>query len=101
MLEIGASGQNGYIDEDMVAESRQRLEAYGFNTALLEYEVASTTGAEGGNSSSPLPRGVGLRLKVTYPYERLLDIDRLIGAAPPSEAARISGRGMRMSEYVP
>lgn len=101
MLEIGASGQYGYIDEDMVAASRERLGAYGFNAALLEYEVASTSGAEGGNASMPLPRGIGLRLRVTYPYERLLDIDRLIGIAPPSEDARMSGRGMRMSEYVP
>lgn len=101
LLEIGASGTYGYIDGNMVAESRLRLADYGFNPALLEYEVTSTSGAEGGNASAPLPRGVGLRLKLTYPYERLLDIDRLIGIAPPSEDARISGRGMRMSEYVP
>jgi len=101
MLEIGASGLYGYIDEAMVEASRQRLEAYGFNPELLDYEVASTSGAGGDNAFMPLPRGVGLRLKVAYPYERLLDIDRLIGIAPPSEDARISGRGMRMSEYVP
>lgn len=101
MLEIGASGQYGYIDEDMVAESRQRLSEYGFNASLLDYEITSTTGADGRNASTPLLRGVGLRLKVTYPYERLLDIDRLIGITPPSEDARISGRGLRMSEYVP
>ncbi len=101
MLEIGASGNYGYIDESMVADSRQRMGEYGFNPALLEYEVTSTTGGEGRSASEPLPRGAGLRLKLTYPYERLLDIDRLIGLAPPSEDARIAGRGMRMSEYVP
>lgn len=101
MLEVGASGSYGYIDESMVAESRQRLGEYGFNPARLEYEVTSTSGDDGRNASEPLPRGVGLRLKLTYPYERLLDIDRLIGIAPPPENARIAGRGMRMSEYVP
>jgi len=101
LLEVGASGTYGYIDGSMIAESRLRLTDYGFNPALLEYEVTSTSGAEGGNASEPLPRGVGLRLKLTYPYEQLLNIDRLIGIAPPPEDARIAGRGMRMSEYVP
>ncbi|MFC5530848.1 hypothetical protein [Cohnella yongneupensis] len=101
MLEIGASGQYGYIDGDMIAQSRQRLAAYGFNPSLLEYEVSATNGAEGGNAAAPLPRGEGLLLRLAYPYERLLDIDRLIGIDPPSAEARIGGRGIRMSEYVP
>jgi len=101
MLEIGASGRYGYIDGWMVEESRVRLAQYGFAPAQLEYEIHTSSGADGGNSANPLPRGTGLRLRIAYPYENLLDIDRLIGLSPPSEYAGISGRGMKMSEYVP
>ena len=101
LLEVGASGRFGYIDGAMVAESRNRLAQYGFSSELLQYSVSSTTGAEGDNASAPLPRGMGLRLKISYPYENLLNIDRLIGIEPPPENARISGGGMKMSEYVP
>ncbi|MFC4601924.1 hypothetical protein [Cohnella hongkongensis] len=101
MLEIGASGRYGYIDGGMIEESRSRLAQYGFSPSLLEYEIHTTSGADGGNPASPLPRGTGLRLRIAYPYENLLDIDRLIGVAPLSQDARISGRGMKMSEYVP
>lgn len=101
LLEIGASGRYGYIDGGMIEDSRERLAAYGFEPSLLEYEVGSASGANGGDAARPLQRGDGLRLRLAYPYERLFDIDRLIGVAPPSADARISGRGMRMSEYVP
>ncbi|MFD0673909.1 hypothetical protein [Cohnella sp. GCM10027633] len=101
LLEIGASGRHGYIDGAMIESSRERLASYGFDPSLLEYEVGSASGADGGDSGTPLLRGDGLRLRLAYPYERLLDIDRLIGIAPPSADARIAGRGMRMSEYVP
>lgn len=101
MLEIGASGKYGYIDGGMIAESRERLNGYGFTAQSLQYEVASTTGAEADNAASPLPRGIGIRLRISYPYENLLNIDRLIGVAPPSEDAQIAGGGMKMSEYVP
>lgn len=100
MLEIGASGRFGYIDASMVAESRIRLAQYGFTSPLLEYDVSTTTGAEGDNASAPLPRGIGIKLVISYPYENLLDIDRLIGLEPPPDA-RIAGGGMKMSEYVP
>jgi hypothetical protein len=46
-------------------------------------------------------RGTGIRLVIRYPYDRLLDIDRLMGIEPPPESARISAAGMKMSEYVP
>lgn len=101
LLEIGASGRYGYIDGAMIEASRERLAVYGFAPAMLEYEVSSTSGALAGSAAAPLLRGDGLRLRLAYPYERLLDIDRLVGVAPPSADARISGRGMRMSEYVP
>ncbi|WP_239618452.1 hypothetical protein [Cohnella mopanensis] len=101
LLEVGASGRYGYIDGGMVAESRKRLEGYGFQASSLLYEVASTSGVEADNAASPLPRGIGIRLRITYPYENLLNIDRLIGVEPPSDDARIAGGGMKMSEYVP
>lgn len=101
LLEIGASGKYGFIDGVMVADSRNRLAQYGFNPSSLEYEISSTTGEAGDNAQAPLPRGTGIRLVISYPYENLLNIDRLIGVEPPSADARISGRGMKMSEYVP
>lgn len=101
LLEVGASGRYGYIDGTMVAESRSRLAEYGFTSPLLQYNISSTSGAEGDNAAAPLPRGVGLRLMITYPYDNLLNIDRLIGLEPPPDHARIAGSGMKMSEYVP
>jgi hypothetical protein len=101
LLEVGASGRYGYIDGGMVAESRGRLSQFGFSAPLLNYEISSTTGAEGNNAANPLPRGAGIKLLITYPYENLLNIDRLIGLEPPSEDSRIAGGGMKMSEYVP
>jgi hypothetical protein len=101
LLEIGASGNFGYIDGGMVAESRSRLMQYGFSSQLLNYEISTTSGAEGDNAAAPLPRGTGIRLHITYPYDNLLNIDRLIGLEPPSEDSRIAGGGMKMSEYVP
>lgn len=101
LLEIGASGRYGYIDGVMLAASRDRLAAHGFRPADLEYEVASTTGSPADDPYAPLPRGVGLRLTIRYPYDNLLDIDRLIGVQPPEEGARISAGGMKMSEFVP
>jgi hypothetical protein len=101
LLEIGASGRFGYIDGGMLAQSRARLASNGFQVAKLEYEVTSTSGASADDASAPVPRGVGIRLVIRYPYEHLLDIDRLIGIQPPSEEARFSAGGMKMSEYVP
>ncbi len=100
LLEIGASGRYGYIDGGMLAESRSRMAAYGFQPGSLEYEVSSTTGAPADDPSRPLGRGTGLRLVIRYPYDNLLDIDRLIGIQPPSASARLTAAGMKMSEYV-
>ena len=101
LLEIGASGTYGYIDERMVAESRERLSRHGFQPSQLEYVIGSTSGEPADDPAAPLPRGVGLLLEIRYPYERLMDIDRLIGLTPPGPEARISASGMKMSEYVP
>jgi len=101
LLEIGSSGRFGYIDRHMIEESRSRLAAYGFRPGNLEYFVASATGEPADDPSRPLMRGTGLKLTIRYPYDRLLDIDRLMGIRPPPESARITASGMKMSEYVP
>lgn len=101
LLEVGASGRYGYIDEAMINDSKSRLEQRGFHTSLLSYTVLSTSGAEADQASRPLPRGDGIKLTIRYPYEGMMDIDRLIGLAPPSSSEALSASGMKMSEYVP
>ncbi|MBB6638470.1 hypothetical protein [Cohnella thailandensis] len=100
LLEVGASGRYGYIDEALIAESMARLEESGFEPDKLEYEVGSASGAEAGNASMPLARGEGIKLIIRYPYDGLLNIDRLIGIEPDDDAF-LSASGMKMSEYVP
>lgn len=101
MLEIGANGSHGYIDNAAIAASKARLQQVGFNTTLLMYEVVTTSGADGMNPTVPVLRGVGLSLRISYPYERLLEIDRLIGVSPPPAGTRMAAAGMKMSEFVP
>jgi hypothetical protein len=101
LLEIGANGDHGYISAAMTAESIVRLSAFGLRPEALVYEVASTSGAAAMNPAAPLPRGVGLQLTIRYPYERLFEIDRLIGLTPPDPNAQMRAFGLKMSEYVP
>lgn len=101
LLEIGASGRFGYIDGGMLTQSRERLAGYGFQPGQLEYVVSSTSGEPADDASTPLARGTGLRLTIRYPYDNLLDVDRLIGLASAPAEARITANGMKMSEYVP
>ncbi|MBB3112160.1 hypothetical protein FHS18_004238 [Paenibacillus phyllosphaerae] len=101
LLEVGASGTYGYIDADMITASQQRLAEYGLQPDQLKYEVSSTSGEIGTDRTQPLPRGVGLGLRLSYPVEGLFEIDRLIGLTPPPDDMRISARGLKMSEYVP
>jgi hypothetical protein len=101
LLEIGANGTHGYIDEAMIALSKQRLEERGFTESDLLYSISTTSGAEGSNPESPVLRGIGIKLKITYPYENLFLIDRLVGMEIPAAGARMGAAGMKMSEYVP
>ncbi|MUT68633.1 hypothetical protein [Paenibacillus sp. NEAU-GSW1] len=101
LLEVGASGAYGYIDSAMIEQSRQRLADFGFNEESVEYMVTADNGSEATNPSAPLPRGTGLLLTMSYPYEDLFQIDRLIGMTPIGENARMSAFGVKMSEYVP
>ncbi|MDD9271712.1 hypothetical protein ACFPES_32235 [Paenibacillus sp. GCM10023248] len=101
LLEIGANGMHGYIDSVMIRDSKARMEARGFIAEDLVYTVDTTDGNWGTDRNSPVRRGTGLRLKLTYPYHRLFVIDRLIGIPVPSELDRMGASGMKMSEYVP
>jgi hypothetical protein len=101
LLEVGASGRFGFIDDTMIEASRQRLVERGFQSSGLVYEVMTTTGVSGTNPSAPVLRGAGIKLQITYPYETVFAIDRLIGAEVPEPTARMGVSGMKMSEYVP
>lgn len=101
LLEVGASGTYGYIDEAMMMQSRERLSGFGMRPEAVEYEVTSESGVAATNSSFPLLRGTGIKLTMSYPYEDLFQIDRLIGLTPSSPDQRMRAFGMKMSEYVP
>ncbi|MDF2668663.1 MAG: hypothetical protein K0R67_969 [Paenibacillus sp.] len=101
MLEIGANGSHGYIDSAAIEASRIRMEERGFNRSLIQYEVLTTNGVDGTSPSAPVLRGAGLKLQISYPFERLFEIDRLIGITPPPAGSRMYAEGVRMSEYVP
>jgi len=101
MLEVGANGSHGYVDEAAIEASRQRLGQHGFQVEKLEYYTASTTGASASSVSAPIPRGAGIELSITYPYEGLFQIDRLVGIPIPPDHARMAASGLKMSEYVP
>jgi len=100
MLEVGANASHGYIDQAAIEASKQRLAQHGFSADDLEYTVATTNGVNGMDPSNPVMRGAGLYLRISYPYEGLFAIDRLIGIGPPS-GSRMAADGMKMSEYVP
>lgn len=101
LLEVGASGTYGYINAAMLEQSRQRLAKLGLQPQWLEYELHTATGVEAGNSARPVPRGTGISLTISYPYENLFMIDRLIGVEPIAADARMRAFGMKMSEYIP
>ncbi|MBD2870915.1 hypothetical protein [Paenibacillus arenilitoris] len=101
LLEVGASGSYGFISAAMQEQSRERLARFGMRPDDIVFELSTTSGAEASNPYAPVPRGVGIALTMSYPYENLFEIDRLIGLAPPSPSERMKATGMKMSEYVP
>jgi hypothetical protein len=101
LLEVGANGSHGYISDAMLAESRQRLEARGFDSTDIRYAVTTSIGDDGTDPARPVLRGVGIQLHISYPYQRLFEIDRLVGISPPDATTRMTASGMKMSEYVP
>lgn len=101
LLEVGASGAYGYIDESMQQRSMERIARFGMQSGSLRYEYGTTSGVVATDANAPVPRGTGISLSISYPYENLFLIDRLIGIAPISPNDRMSASGMKMSEYVP
>ena len=101
LLEVGASGTYGYIDAALIEESKRRLAERGFDPDELIYTVTTTNGMSGTDPENPVPRGNGIRLTITYPYQNLFFIDRLIGLSGPAPQERLGAQGMKMSEYVP
>lgn len=101
LLEVGANGSHGYINAAMIAESRDRMAERGFLVDELAYTVATNSGVGGMDANAPVWRGTGLRLTITYPYQRLFVIDQLVGISVPLASDRMGATGMKMSEYVP
>lgn len=101
MLEVGANASHGYVDQAAMEASRQRLRQHGFQIEKLWYSVSATNGANASDPSSPVLRGAGIELDISYPYDGMFDIDRLLGIATPAASARMAASGMKMSEYVP
>ncbi|WP_419871758.1 hypothetical protein [Candidatus Pristimantibacillus sp. PTI5] len=101
LLEVGASGTYGYISEEMQEQSRQRLARFGMRPDDISFELAATSGLAASDPNAPLLRGTGISLAMSYPYEDLFEIDRLIGLTPPLPSERMRAFGMKMSEYVP
>ncbi|MGO4495490.1 hypothetical protein AB4114_06225 [Paenibacillus sp. 2RAB27] len=101
LLEVGANGSHGYINAAMIAESKERMAERGFLVDELAYMVATNSGVGGMDASAPVWRGTGLRLTITYPYQRLFVIDQLVGISVPMASDRMGATGMKMSEYVP
>lgn len=99
MLEIGANASHGYISMTMIEQSKQRLADIGFEPSDLIYTVHTTDGSPGTDPTQPLIRGNGLQLSISYPYDNLLQIDRLIGIYTSREG-RMAAGGLKMSEYV-
>lgn len=101
LLEVGASGSFGYISRAMQEQSRERLARFGMNPDAIVFELATTNGVDASNPGEPVLRGAGISLTMSYPYEKLFEIDRLIGLKPPLPSERMRAFGMKMSEYVP
>jgi hypothetical protein len=100
VLEIATQAKYGYISNSVMEQSKARLASKGFDPTKLEYQVSSTTGQSSVDEFHPIPRGEAIVLKIRYPYEGLLEINRLVGILPPSSNARIGSSAQRMSEYI-
>lgn len=99
LLEVGTSGQYGYISPALIEQSRTRLKKFGLETAQLVYEARSTLGQAVSSPSQRVPRGEGIALTISYPVDGLFAIDGLIGVGAPNQQ-RITAYGVQMSEYV-
>ena len=100
LLEVGANAQHGFIDEDMIRQSIERLEKKGFHGGSLEYSVTTTGDRSGTHAFDPVLRGDSIMLEIRYPYRNLFAIDRLIGLSGPDPGAHMAASGIKMSEFV-
>lgn len=101
LLEVGSSGTYGFISRDMELESIERLRKFGLSGEKLLYEYGTTSGVSATDAGLPVPRGTGISLMISYPYENLFFIDSLIGVQPIAPEQKMKAFGMKMSEYVP
>lgn len=101
LLEIGCSARYGYIDNLMIEGSKLRLAERGLGSEYLEYVVTTTNGSDGMNPLTPVERGEGIQLTISYPYESLFNIDRLLNIPTLMETDRMMASGIKMSEYIP
>lgn len=101
LLEVGASGTYGYINSDMITASKWRLQQIGFDPDDLVYTVTTESGRSATMPQFPVPRGEGIYISITYPYENLFVLDRLVGLSVPDSSERMGAYGMKMSEFVP
>ena len=99
LLEVGTSGQYGYISSALIEQSRARLRDFGLESAQLVYEARSTSGQAVTSSSQRVPRGEGIALTISYPVDNLFAIDGLFGVRAP-HLQRITAYCVQMSEYV-
>lgn len=101
LLEMGASGQYGYVDDAMIADSKTRLEQHGLDPTLLDYEIVSSDGLNAMDMNQPIERGSGIIVTIRYPTTDLYMIDRLVGIDLSATQPIINVSGIKMSEYVP
>lgn len=100
LLEKATQAQYGYVSSAMIEEAMQHLEAKGMSRQKVQFSITSTTASSATNPLTPIPRGEGIQIQASYPYDGLLTINRLIGMVVPDSSARFSYRASRMSEYV-
>ena len=100
MLETATQAQNGYVSATMIERAMQHFEAKGMSRNKVQFTTSSTSAQSASNPLTPIPRGEGIRIQASYPYDGLLNINRLIGMVVPGDTDRFSYSATRMSEYV-
>jgi hypothetical protein len=100
LLQVVTQAKYGYVSSSELSQSKNRLAEKGFSISKLVYQIYSSTGQSALDSTDPVPRGQWISIKIQYPYDGLLAINKLIGMPVPAPSAKISGFGQQMSEYV-
>jgi hypothetical protein len=100
LLETATQAQNGYVSASMLERAMQHFEAKGMSRSKVQLTITSSNGQSAINARTPIPRGEGIHIQASYPYDGLLNINRLIGMIVPGESERFTYTASRMSEYV-